>query len=235
MPAETYVYGVMRHPASDVACKGVAGSSVYSLRYRDLSALVSDVPERVRAKRRDLMSHSDVLQTAFRTGTVIPLRFGTVFPAASDVEAELLEGRYGELTSLIDDLAGYGEVRVRADYAEDAVLAEIVREDQAVRAFHGRRGSEVALGEAVARALAAKRRAEANAALASLAPLARDVVVDEPQSEYELIRASFLVPERSLETFADAVERIAAGRAGTAAFALVGPLPPHSFVRLGGR
>ncbi|HZR95558.1 MAG TPA: GvpL/GvpF family gas vesicle protein [Gaiellaceae bacterium] len=232
---EAYVYGVTRRRPADIRCKGVAGSDVYAVEYRDLAALVSDVPGSVRAKRRDLMSHSDVIQSAFANGTIIPFRFGTMFDARESVEKDLLAGRYDDLLSLIDELDGLAELRLRATYVPDAVLSELVHEVPEVARLRGRAGAEAALGEAVANALAAKRDAEAAALVRELSTHARDVVVDEPQSDYELVRASFLVAHDEAERFDDVAGDLAARRAGTAVFTVVGPLPPHSFARFEGR
>ena len=227
--AGAYVYGVTRRPATPVSGTGVADAPVYAVEHGELAALVSDVPGRVRAKRRDLLSHSDVLQSAFAGGTVLPFRFGTVF---DDVTDQLLVRRHDELVRLIDDLDGLGEMSLRAEYVEDTVLAEIVRDEPRIAALRGRHGAEAALGEAIARTLAAKRDRESDALLRRLGRLARDVAVDEPRTPYELVRASFLLDRGALPRFERALEEVAAAHAGVATFRCVGPLPPHSFVRL---
>ena len=62
----------------------------------------------MRARRRDLTRHSDVIAAAFRNGAVVPLRFGTVFPSPEAVVDELLEPRRAELTRLLCELEGRG-------------------------------------------------------------------------------------------------------------------------------
>src|ERR687883_566168 len=67
-----------------------------------LAALVSPVEgEELRATRRDLLSHSAVLERAIAAGPVLPLRFGIVLRDDDAVAQELLEPRHDELTALL--------------------------------------------------------------------------------------------------------------------------------------
>src|SRR5436309_2832016 len=122
-----YVYGVAR--AGIVAGgAGVLGGAVTTIESGEVSAIVSDVDhENVRAKRRDLLLHAEVLQRAFAAGPVLPFRFGTVFPSARALADELLSPRQTELLELLGRFDGNGELRVRAAYHDqEAVFAEMV-------------------------------------------------------------------------------------------------------------
>jgi hypothetical protein len=231
----TYVYGIAHDDVDLDVGAGVSGGDVRTVEHDGLAALVSDVPPgTVRAKRRDLLAHSDVLQAAFAGGTVLPLRFGTVFDDDAAVVDELLAARHDELVGLLRSLDGLAELTVKADFSEDEVLAEIVHEDQQVARLRAQGGRDVELGEAVARALAARRERAAAHVLDSLDRLAREVSVDELRGEYEVLRASFLVERAQLEPFDARMDELAREHAGTVLFRYVGPLPPHSFVKLGG-
>src|SRR3954465_3630302 len=152
----SYVYGVARSDVAPSVGAGVAGGDVRLVRHRGIAALVSDVPSAGgRARARDLLAHSDVLQSAFAAGTVLPLRFGTVFADDDAVANELLGDRHDALERLLDELDGTAELSVRASYVEEAVLAEIVREDARVARLRAA-SRNVELGEAVAAALPAK-------------------------------------------------------------------------------
>ena len=230
----TYVYGVTRPGAVTVDAAGVADGTVFEIASGDVAAIAGHVPSaHVRAKRRDLLAHSEVLQQVFANDTVVPLRFGTVFADDAAVVDELLAPRHDALERLLKGLDGYAELSLRAYYDEEAVLREIVRDDKRVARLKAQ-GANVELGAAVAAALEAKRTAEADAFLRTLAPLARDSRRAELHSEYELFRASFLVDRRSLDDFDAAVDSLARSRAGVVVCKYVGPLPPHSFVDLEG-
>jgi hypothetical protein len=237
-----YVYGITRAGASPPRRAGVLGAPVTTIDCGALAAIASLMPDgNVRAKRRDLLRHSDVLQQAFAAGVVLPLRFGTLFPGRQALAGELLTPHQDRLLSLLDRFDGAGEMRLRVSYDDQSsILAEIVRGNPAIARLRAgtrdstARGSLVQLGEAVADAFAARRRADAETIVTRLAATAVDVVVDEQESELEVVRASFLVERKGLDTFEKALESVALVHRHLMNFSCTGPLPPHSFVDLGG-
>src|SRR5438874_1972806 len=203
-----YVYGVTWADGT-VARRGagVAGADVGTVEQGELAAIVSTVADRfVRAKRRDLMSHMDVLAKAFASRTVLPLRFGSVFPGPEAVAGELLGARAEELVELLHRFDGLAELRMRGAYREEALLAEIVAGDAQIARLREqtRSGADtlrLQLGEAVAHAVARRRERDAQALAKELGPLAKDVVAEGLRTEFELVRASYLVDERDISKF----------------------------------
>ena len=232
--APAYVYGVTWADGGAFrVARGVGDASVQSVEHGELVALVSELPSpKIQARRRDLLRHADVLQQAFERQTVVPLGFGTVFASGDDVVSELLEQRYEELVALLQHLDGLVELTVRAFYDDDAVLAEIVRDEPEVAALRGRaeQGAQLQLGEAVAAALAGRRSRDADEVVAALSALAQEVVVEERVAEFEVLRAAFLVNRSAVEAFDARAEELAKSHDGVIRFKLTGPLPPHHFV-----
>jgi gas vesicle protein GvpL/GvpF len=236
-----YVYGVTWvEGTSSRRGAGVGGADVGAVEHGDIAAVVSVVPdEPVRARRRDLMRHMDVLQHVFASATVLPLQFGSLFEDHDVVEQGLLAERYDELVDLLQRFDGLAELRIRASYREDVVLAEIVQGDARIARLNeqtrnagARDPRRVQLGEAVARALAARRDRDARAIADALGPLAADTVVEDPRTELELLRASYLVEQRKIAAFDKRMDKLAAPERERIAFTYTGPLPPHSFVGL---
>src|ERR671929_395496 len=120
----TVVYGIV--PAEtplDGVPAGIGGAPVERVVSGGLAALVSPVEgEELRATRRDLLSHSAVLERAIAVGPVLPLRFGIVLRDEAAVAEELLEPRHDELTALLQRFERLVELRVKAFYDEEAVL-----------------------------------------------------------------------------------------------------------------
>jgi Gas vesicle synthesis protein GvpL/GvpF len=227
-----YVYGVTA-AGSAVRAAGIGDTPVSVVEHGELGAIVSRLDDvRVRAKRRDLLRHSDVLQTAFAAGPVIPLRFGTVFDSEGEVVDDLLGARYEELVGLLQQVEGVAELRVRAAFREEDLLAEIVRDDRRVAALRSSSAPPVEVGEAVARAVAARREATSAEVLAELGAHAADVRVDEPRDELEVIRASFLVDRGRVGAVERAAAAVADRHRARMTMELIGPMPPHSFVSL---
>jgi hypothetical protein len=240
----TVVYGIV--PAEtplDGVPAGIGGAPVSRVVSGGLAALVSPVEgEELRATRRDLLSHSAVLERAIAAGPVLPLRFGIVLRDEDAVAEELLEPRRDELVALLERFERLVELRVKAFYDEEAVLREIVRSDPAIaRLNEATRGApdaaaqvqRVRLGEAVAYAFEATRESDSRAILARLRPLAEDFVVEEGESSLAFT-ASFLVDRGRVEAFDTAMDELAREHEGRITFKYLGPLPPHSFVSLQG-
>ena len=241
-----YVYGVVRaEPAPRVSIAGVTGAAVGTVPANGIAALSSPVNSaRVRARRKDLLAHSDVLTSALDSGPVVPLQFGTVFESSDAVVSDLLEARKDELERLLREVDGRVELRVSAFYDEAAILSEIIRERPRIAKLRDatRSGPEAAtyaarieLGELVASELQTRGQHDAAAILDRVRPLAVAVDVDDEPIEHQVLRASFLVDRARVSTFDETMDEIAERQAGRIRFKYVGPLAPHSFVSLGGR
>jgi hypothetical protein len=234
-----YCYGVTwAEEARSQRGGGLGGKSVEPVRFEELAALTSEAPPgKVRARRADLMCHFDVLGTAFEHGAVIPLRFGIVIDDETTLVDEFLRPRRDELVKLLKELRDRVELRVAAHYREEAILAEIVRENGRVARLRGESSQplQLELGELVAAELRGRTNRDARVILDKLQPLSLDLEVDDEPIEHQVLRASFLVERKRLSAFDKTMEKLASEQAGRIDFKYVGPLPPHSFVSLGAR
>jgi hypothetical protein len=234
-----YCYGVTwAESARSQPAAGLGGKAVEPVRFEDLAALASEAPPgKVRARRADLMCHFDVLSTAFERGAVLPLRFGIIFDNETALVDELLKPRREELARLLRELRDRVELRVTAHYREEAILAEVVRENSRIARLRGQSSQplQLELGELVAAELQARTSRDARMILDRLRSLSLDLDVDEEPIEHQVLRASFLVERKRLTAFDAAMDDLASGQAGRIDFKYVGPLPPHSFVSLEAR
>jgi len=218
----TYVYGVTWASAR-------VPDDVDVIEHGGLAAVTMPVDRRhLRAKRRDLLRHAEVVQHVFEHAPVVPLQFGAVL---DDVVEELLEPRHDELAALLTEFDGLAELTVRATFREDDVLRTLLHEQPQLARLR-ESASSVQLGEAVARALAARRDAEAEEIVRALQRHVRATAVDELRTELDVFRGAFLVERKRVKRADAEVERLARAHAATTSYKLTGPLPPHHFVRL---
>jgi hypothetical protein len=234
-----YCYGVTSaETAQPQPGAGLGGAQVDPVRFQELAALVSRVPPgTVRARRRDLLAHFEVLAAAFQHGTVLPLRFGIVFDDERELADEFLRPRYEELLKLLRTLRGQVELRVTAHYREEAILAEAVRQNpriarlrEAMQSVTGPHPAQVELGQLVSAEVQARTTRDSRALLERMRRVALRDEVSEEAIEYQVLRASFLVERDRLGEFDAALEGLASEHAGRMDIKVVGPLPPHSFV-----
>jgi gas vesicle protein GvpL/GvpF len=218
----TYVYGVTWAAAR-------LPDDLDVVEHGDLAAVTMPVDRRhLRAKRRDLLRHSEVVQRVFERAPVLPLQFGAVL---DDVVGELLEPRHDELAVLLKEIDGLAEVTVRATFREDDVLRTLLREQPHLARLRDA-APAVQLGEAVAHALAARRDAEADEIVRALRRHVRATSVDQLRTELDVFRGAFLVERKRFKRVDAEVEKLARAHAATTSYKLTGPLPPHHFVRL---
>ncbi|MGW7382973.1 GvpL/GvpF family gas vesicle protein [Streptomyces sp. NPDC054794] len=238
----TYVYGITAHahPAlpKDMGGVGDPPRPVRFLEEAGLVALVSDAPEDLRAKRRELLAHQNVIAEAGAAGCVLPMRFGSVAPDDATVTGVLAE-RAEHYRERLDALENKVEYNVKASHIEEAVLHRVMADNPEIRALTeanrqaggGTYEQRLRLGEMVVAAVQAKEAEDATAVERALEPVASAVSVG-PGSTGWLANVSFLVDRGSAEDFMAAVQR-ARESLSHLELRVNGPLPPYSFVEPG--
>jgi gas vesicle protein GvpL/GvpF len=231
-----YVYGIVRagHPLP-AGCRGLGDppTRLRTLRTGELAAVVSEPPDSLLARRRDLLAHQDTLLALSADGPVAPMRFGMVAPDEAAVLGQLA-GSLDEHLATLERLDGRLEMNLKVFPVEET-LAGLLRADPKLRrlrdAARYRPGYEasVRLGEAVAGALRRRTAGAAAEALRALAPLA-EATAAGPDVADCAGNTSFLLPRSQEAGFrAEAARRTAALR-DRAELRLTGPLPCFSFV-----
>ncbi|WP_129305724.1 GvpL/GvpF family gas vesicle protein [Streptomyces sp. L2] len=238
----TYVYGITArsHPALPEGMTGVGEPprQVRVLTAGELAAVVSDAPEGLRPKRRDLLAHQNVLAEAGVAGCVLPMRFGSVAPD-DDAVTGVLDERAEHYRERLGQLDGKVEYNIKAAHVEDAVLHIVMAENPELRSLAetnrlaggGSYEDKIRLGEMVAAAVQAKEAEDAAEVHRRLAPAAAAVSVG-PESTGWLLNVSFLVPRETAEQFVAAVQQVRESHAHLDV-RVNGPLPPYSFVEPG--
>jgi hypothetical protein len=240
-----YVYGVI--PAADAAgwpgADGIdASAKVSTVESGELAALVSALPsDRTPGRRADLEGHRRVLALANERGTTIPMRFGIVMDSEDLVRDELLVRHAAEFTDLLRKLDGHVQMTVRAFYAEDALLREVVESDPEIvrrsAAIQGlseleSRAERVELGRLVAERVTTRREEDERALRDRLSAFATEIRVDPPGSERVALNAHLLVRRDRRSALDDAMAVLGAALEGHLALRYIGPLPPYSFADL---
>ncbi|MEU9991443.1 GvpL/GvpF family gas vesicle protein [Streptomyces sp. NPDC048045] len=234
-----YVYSITSkdHPArlDDLHGVGEPPCPLRTVTAGVLCAVVSDAPEDLRARRRDVLAHQEVQERLMKDGPVLPLRFGMT---ADDDEAVrgALEDRSDEYQEQLRNLGGATEYNLKVSWEEEALLRRILLESDEVRELNTatRSGSgtpemSIALGELVAQEAEARQQALAAGIVEALRPYARDENVSAPGGR-DFLNVSFLVQDDQEEMFLATGISLANQLGEECEFRLRGPLPPYSFV-----
>jgi hypothetical protein len=250
----TYVYAITTadHPLHLEGLHGVGepAASLRTVGTGTLSAVISDAPENLRAKRRDLAAHQAVLERLMVDGPVLPMRFGLVGSDDESVTAALVEHRdaYTERLARVD---GCVEFNLKVSRAEDDLLREIVQEaeqpEQAdgtgdfaeaaevrrlrrvTRDDPGAQREKVRLGELISSEVRLRQEREGAELVSRLADGTVDQSLAEPTSAH-FLNVSFLVRRADAPSFTEAVQEETERHGDAYSLDLHGPLPPYSFV-----
>lgn len=231
-----YVYAIIR--ARRRLPKGVSGvgspaAPLRTIEQGQVAAVVSEAPPKLRARRRDLLAHQDLLLRLSDQGPVLPMRFGMVAPDEETVCGQLAAGEADHVAAL-EHLSGGVEVNVKAFPAQHALRSLLVDDkklrrlrDEALR----RPGYEanLRLGEAVAAALESRAAEAGRGLLRELTPRAR-AVASGPEVQGCVLNMSFLVDRGDSDDFRSAAEQFAETHSERVELRLAGPLPCYSFV-----
>ncbi|MEU0206759.1 GvpL/GvpF family gas vesicle protein [Streptomyces canus] len=235
----TYVYGITAasHPALPEGLGGVGDPAlpVRVLQEGELAAIVSDAPEGLRPKRRDLLAHQNVLSEAGAGGCILPMRFGSVAPDDGTVTGVLAE-RQEHYKERLRTLDGKVEYNVKATHDEEAVLHRVMSDNPEVRAVAeanrraggGSYDERLRLGEMVVAAVKAREAEDAGEVQRALEPVAEAISVG-PESSGWLANVSFLVERDAAASFLEAVDQLRKAHPHLD-LRVNGPLPPYSFV-----
>ncbi|MBC7271915.1 MAG: GvpL/GvpF family gas vesicle protein [Streptomyces sp.] len=231
-----YVYGITLLEVRPPRSAGVAGAPVRLLHASGLCAAVSDPPERLRPRRRDLAAHQEVLAELAAQGPVLPMRFAVVSPGADALRARLRDG-HRDLTDQLDTVRDRVEMNLKGTVVP-GYFAELVRRDERLRALAARTRrrpgyqANVRLGEALAGGVRAEARRAAQQVLTRLAPLAVRTAGGEVDDD-RVLSMSFLLRAADEQRFRDAVADQARALGDRLALSVTGPLPCYSFVDAG--
>ncbi|TQK42616.1 gas vesicle protein GvpL/GvpF [Streptomyces sp. SLBN-118] len=235
----TYVYGIARssHPSLPDRASGVGDPPrpVRILRQGRLAAFVSDAPDDLKPKRRDLLAHQNVLREAGEEGTVLPLRFGGLSPDDQTL-ASVLEEREDHYLERLAVLDGKSEYNVKASHDEQSVLHRVLADNPALRATAeanrtaggGSHQQKMQLGERIAKAVQLRETSDADVVRAALERAAEEVSAG-PHSAGWLTNLSFLVARTRAAAFLNAVDELRTHQPHLV-LTVTGPLPPYSFV-----
>jgi len=237
----TYVYGVV---AAGVKVEGLDQPGqklpeVCLVEVGDLAAVVSDLPGDEESATRDhVLAHAGVLAAIAERTTVVPLRFGMIFPSDEAIRDDLLQARHDELAQLLERFDGRVQMTLKVSYREDAVLREIVRSEpeisklrEAIRnsSKEESHDARVRVGELVNAAIEQRRERDGAELLEELRSVSVASAPQPPEKELMVLNAPLLVEREKLDAFEDAIDEAAKAREELMQFRLLGPMPAYHF------
>jgi hypothetical protein len=190
---------------------------------------------------RRLLAHAEVLDRTAAVAPVLPMRYGVVLPSAEAVRREVLAPNHDAFAAALARLSGRAQYTVRARYAADEPLREVLATEPLVRDLHQRlhrpaggpdHAGRMRLGELVARSVAARRERDTAALVDLLRPYAEAAVarISRALEGERVADASFLVDLGCSGEFESAVEDLGRRWRERIRLRLLGPMAAYHFV-----
>ncbi|MFQ5915304.1 MAG: GvpL/GvpF family gas vesicle protein [Nitrospinota bacterium] len=233
-----YVYCVADGPTGPtIGRKGLQGKEVMQVSHRDVRLLWSEMDAKPAFAEGDVLAHEAVVELAWAHSAVLPMRFGTVFPAREALP-EILARLYPRFRVSLDRLAGKVEVGVKVLWEAEAIKEELralrpgtercsenLNGGSPAKSYLWRRFQEHLLE----RGLKEKAADVAGEVNTSLQPWASEAEVKVLRTENLLMSAAYLVRRDRLEGFRTQLGRVKEAQPRLK-FLFSGPWPPYSFV-----
>ncbi len=194
-------------------------------------------------RRKSLLTHARVLETAMQAGTVLPMRFGMTCQSVEEFK-DLVDSAGAKIAAGIERVTGRVEVGVRVSVAEaEALEAAVAASPRLAARREGLVGmgpeahfAKVEFGRTLGELVAARRKSAQQCLLERLKPFCVDHVLKAPETDFEVLRAEFFIDETKLPAFSDALDHASAdldfAGGGETSVRLVGPGPAFHFVDL---
>ncbi len=243
--------------------EGIGGpdNQVYAVPYREISAVVSDMPPGAPGPTIEhVLAHEGVIEEVMAEHTVLPLRFGVVFASEARVK-EMLEENYRGYKENLARLHGKVELGLKVLWGEEEIRRNVERANERVARFReemtgriqelkrvretpGMRGKDyylrmklekdvAQLEQLVREEMETTREREALHVFEDLRGRAEDARLNRLLDQRMILNAAFLVSREEIEGFSRRVEELKSANAEKGMeFALSGPWPPYNFARL---
>lgn len=241
-PRGKYVYCIIQ--SSDPLQFGASGigdepSNVDTIHYRDLAAVVSDVPLGVLdSTRENVLAHERVNEMVMHEHTVIPMSFGTIFKTRDDI-VELLRSAYDAFGDVLSKMQNKLEFGLKVLWERDMIIREIEQEDEDIhrlkQEISQQKGSTYFARMQYGRAIDAALQARSESYVSEILDRLRDVSVasriNKPIGDRMIMNAAFLISRDHETDFDSRVKSISTER-DTLTFKYTGPWPPYNFVNI---
>jgi hypothetical protein len=212
---------------------------VYTINFRDMAAVVSDVPMTpLDSTRENVLAHERVNETVMRDHTVIPMSFGTIFKTHDDI-VELLRSAYEAFADVLNKMQDKLEYGLKVLWDRDQIVKAIELEDEDIHRLKNeissQKGSTYFARMQYGRLIDGALQQRSERYVAEFLQRLRDVSVasriNRAIGDKMIMNAAFLVQRNQEQAFDRRVKEIAS-RFDKLTFRYTGPWPPYNFVNI---
>lgn len=219
---------------------GLEGGRVYSIRYQDIAAVVSDHPvTEIKFLRKNLSPYHLTIRSVAEQCTTIPAKFGQV-AADADRVRRLLEANYDEIRGELGRLQGKVEMGLKIFWTVENVFEYVVGKNRELKNLRARllrnsvaltRQQQIDVGALTYDRLNEMRGEITEKVISMLQDSIEEVEIKQLTEEKVVMLGSFLVRKDRRHDFDAAARKVADLLGEDYAVKVDGPWVPFSFAR----
>jgi len=222
---------------------GLEGEEVYTMNYRDIAAVVSDISlsfQELDPTRSNMKTHTLVLETLMKDYTVLPARFGLISDSEDKLRG-LLQKYYATLKDYIKKLDNRIEIGVKVFWEKEAMIAELEGKDESLTKLKEEikalppliaQDKLVKAGEMVRSMIEKWVDRYTDRVYRQLMKVAVDGKKNYPIDIKNIINSAFLVDKARERDFDALIDKLDSEYGEMVIFKVVNPVPPYNFVSL---
>ena len=239
-----YIYCIMQNGKYiDFGPIGIGdrGDKVYTVGYKDISAVVSDSPiKKYSTSRENFIAHEIAIEKVMVNYDVLPVRFCTI-TEDEDIIKKILEMEYDRFKCLLNWIKGKKELGVKAIFEKDVIYNHIVEKYKDIKALKEKISSlppdkthhqRIQIGRMVEIALEKEKEMFKKKISDTLSPLSVEVKDNFAYGERMIINSAFLIEKDIEDEFDKEINGLDEEYGNIIKFKYVGTLPPFNFVKL---
>ena len=220
---------------------GGRGDEVYTIRFDNIAAVVSNSPiAKYSISRENMLAHEKAIEEVMKRYTVLPVRFCTIAEDEEKVR-KILKKEYDKFKDLLDKIKDKKELGLKAIFKEEVIYKEILEKYEDIKNLKEAIAPKppeltyyqrMEIGRMVEAALEKEKEIYREDILETLSPLALEVKTNNTYGERMIINASFLVEKDREPEFDQKVDELGVKYGKKIKFKYVGTLPPFNFINL---
>ena len=248
MSEKKYLYCLINCPyEKEFAVDGIGGSGnrVYTVNYRDLAAVVSDMAqaEELKLNRENATAYELVIDTVLKDFTVLPVGFGCIADNTDQIREKVLKPNFDQLEQFLREMDGKIELTLKALWKDNRILhQEVLKVDPGIKSRLDKMMSSskmdlsqviissTSLGKRLVSAMDKIKERYTETILSSFEQVVEDKRLKKIFSPLMIFNAAFLIKRDEEEEFDRAVEELDQKYGKEIKFIYTGPLAPYSFV-----
>jgi len=238
-----HLYGVIGTTENIALDSQGQGGPIYPVAYKELSALVSDVPfvdYRGLAKDlvlRHLLDHQRVIEGVMHSHSIIPFKFGSFAYTEKEVKQILTQG-YSFFKSLLPWVGERVELELVATWDKGKILKTLYEEESEIQSLQKNIGTKseedaflekIKLGKLVRQCLLKKKILSREQMISQLKECAESYCDHDVMDDVMILNTAFLLRKEMEKEFDRKVQHLDHAFLGKVSFKVIGPLPLYSF------